>query len=246
MPLLESVVSRSEETVDIRLTANVHAVDAVDPHDGQNPDVWIITGPGDPRLVRLEPVKVAGLPDRARVFVAFVTPPLQAGGSYTLASTSLLHLANGSPAPDESVAFVGLPRAPLAGPTAGPLAADVPLPLHAAPDGGLPLLDRRAALHARLETMVQTRLGAFGHLPAFGRTLEPKRQVTAAAMAQEARALAAQVRADPDVLSAIVSVGPAKDAAGVLDVGVDAVPRFDATPLRVEARVVAYPASGSL
>ena len=59
------------------------------------------------------------------------------------------------------------------------------------------------------------------------------------------RQLATTVRADSDVRRASVGVSRDPTAGGVVLVTFDVVPSFDASPFRLEARVVAYPDEGT-
>ncbi|HEU4411197.1 MAG TPA: hypothetical protein VFS43_38445 [Polyangiaceae bacterium] len=237
---LTSAVARAENAVDLALSADVRAQDAASPHDALNPACWSLAGPGSPTVVRVDARKADGAPDRARAFRLTVLPSLAPGGAYAVAPAPALKDPAGASAATTAFAVLAPGRAPLAGPAPGEPAADVLLPALAGPDGGPRLAGELEALRARLETLAQTRLGAFTHLPGFGHELEPKRPFTAARLAREAARLAAAVRADPDVLRASVSVRAA-EAPGLLEVEVRAEPRFGGPPLDVAARVVAGP-----
>lgn len=236
--LLSSVVARSEETLDVALLSYVRAVDSVDPYDAQNPDVWSLVGPGSPRVLRVDPTYEAGLPDRTKIVRVFVSPLLAPGGAYAFGSTASLRLATNVAAPAETLPFTGPGSAQIATPAEG---ADIARAVRGAPDGGLALLSRVDALKVRLELVATATLDSFGHLPGFGSPVQPKRILTPARMVSAAGQMGEQVRADPDVRRAAVSVGPGP-AEGIAIVTFDVEPTFDARPFRFTTAVVANPA----
>lgn len=236
--LLSSVVARSEETLDVALLSYVRAVDSVDRYDAQNPDVWTLTGPGSPRVLRVVPTYDDGLPDRAKIVRVFVGPLLAPGGAYAFGPTASLRLATGVAAPAETLPFTAPTPAQVAAPADG---ADIARAARGAPDGGLTLLSRVDALKARLELIATATLDAFGHLPGFGSSVQPKRILTPARMVSAAGQMGEQVRADRDVRRAAVSVGPGP-AEGIALVTFDVEPTFDARPFRFITAVVANPA----
>lgn len=179
------------------------AVDPVDPRDVLAPGSWVLTASaGTAPIVRRVVPQGAESPPSA--FHLDLDADLVAGASYSLALAPLTRSAHGEPTSTAAVAFVGLAAQARQGDVPGEPAADVALPVAA--QGGEPRgLAPLEALKARLELRVSVRLGAFTHAPAFGRGVEPKRTYSQAALAQEAAAMARELRADPDVRAAEVA-----------------------------------------
>lgn len=177
------------------------AVDAADPRDVLAPASWSLTAPTGvaPLVSRVVPVEEAP----PSTFFLELDAPLVPGASYELGLTASARAAHGEPTSTTTVAFVGLGYGAHTGSRPGEPAADVALPVVAqrgAP-AGLPPLE---ALRARVLLAVRARKGSFTHAPGFGRGVEPKRTYSTARLAQEAAALAQELRADPDVRAAEV------------------------------------------
>lgn len=202
---MDFAVSAARATAQARILAFTavpgDAVDAADPRDVLAPASWSLTRSSGvaPLVSRVVPGEEVP-PSR---FELELDAPLEPGAAYQLALAPLARSAHGEPTSTVAVEVLGLAAGSRTGSRPGEPAADVALPI-SAPQGdpaGLPPLE---ALRARVLLAVRARRGAFTHAPSFGRGVEPKRSYSAAKLAQEASALAEELRADPDVRSAEV------------------------------------------
>lgn len=210
------------------------AVDPVDPRDCLAPAAWALAlgagapaGAALPRVRHVAPAQSDTL--APTVFLLDLDAPLTPGAPYALALAALARSAYGQPTSTDALAFAGRPVAGIVGQRAGELAGDVAIPVRADASGDLGLLDRAAALRARVLLLVSARRGSFAHAETFGRGVEPKRSYSVAKLGSEAAALRAELLKDPDVRAAEVR---ASSSAHVASFQIAVTPVFSPEPLR--------------
>jgi hypothetical protein len=215
------------------------AVDAADPLDCLTPASWALAlgdaAPSGSPLPLVRRVERAEEGTDPVLFRLQLDAPLGPAVPYTLAA--LGRGAYGMPTDSTPVAFTAPTVAGVVGQRPGEQAGDIALPVRADASGDLALVDRLAALRARMMLLVSVRRGAFTHAETFGRGVEPKRTLSIAKIGQEAAALRAELERDPDVRSADVRGQKIGSHAARFDLVV--MPRFSPEPLRLSETIEA-------
>jgi hypothetical protein len=218
---VDYVVTQARAVSETRIFAQTavpgDAVDPADPRDTLAPGAWVLEGEAPPIVRQVVPAE-PDLPPSA--FWLDLDAPLTPGQGYTLGLADGTRSAAGEPTSTATVSFDARQPQARSGPVPGAPDADVLLPV-TAPQGAPLGLTPVDALRERLRLLVRARRGSFTHAKTFGRGVEPKRSYTQAQLDREAKALADEIRRDPDVLSASVSARKEADHLARFEVTVE-------------------------
>lgn len=234
---IDVALARATNAVDLTLSQPARAVDASDRRDGLSPRAWVLSGEGAPSVVLVTPDRT-GQPvaDRAARFRLHLDGELAPGRAYTVAPAPMLAAAAGQAVDATPASFSGPLRLPRAGAIAGVAAADIASPPQPSAEGGPALVDRATALEERCRLRARTRRKSFGHMPQFGRDLEPKRTNGPQVLAREGLALKTDLLRDPEVSAARVSIS--QPSPGVVDVEMIVQPTFSSKPLVINESLI--------
>lgn len=240
-----SVVVEASNRVRAATTTAGDGVDGVDWRDVLAPGAWSLalaaTAPaGAPPapFVRdvavVPPDAVSPITPTPLLFRLTLDAALAQGVPYLLALASTTRSAFGNPTSTVPAPFVGPAFVGIASQAALQKGGDIAEPPVADTRGDLVMVDQLTAYRARILRMAYARKGSFAHIPDYGRGIEPKRTYSRARLDQEAMALLAQIKADPDTRSVVVRVAKDFGAPHITVFSVEALSRFSADPV-VEA-----------
>jgi len=209
------------------------AVDAADRSDCLSPFAWTLAlAPGAPADAALPLVRHISAHDGSASptrWDLLLDAPLTPGATYRVGLAPLATSFNGQPTSTLPVALVAPPVVGIAAQAPGVLAGDAAFPLRGGgPGGDVALATREEALRERLRERVIVRLGAWSHLPGFGRALDVKRMYSPSQATQVARDLKASLLTDEAADLKRVDVSVAIADAGYATVTISAVTRAGA------------------